>query len=222
MLGGAGWPEYYDLAERYTRGMLLPTQHREQELRGILHDKANPADDSERDTVRRSVGGYAMQLPNARMRTGDWPISTLDISSGAVHALSEFYRQRTMMKDGIYTMNLQFDFEDNALTLDSELPRTDASRFAPNRTWPAFASAFRPGWTRARSTSPSAEPRHRQPWTASMRRSLRFPLDHRRTRLRRPCRVEKETVDGTVYTTTWMGNQIVDIKPRGEESPLPF
>jgi len=36
------------------------------------------------------------------------------------------------------------------------------------------------------------------------------------------CKVEKEIVDGTAYTTTWIGNQIVDIAPRGVVSPLPF
>jgi DUF1680 family protein len=37
-----------------------------------------------------------------------------------------------------------------------------------------------------------------------------------------PCKVEKEVVDGAEYTTTWIGNQIIGIVPRGRESPLPF
>jgi hypothetical protein len=37
-----------------------------------------------------------------------------------------------------------------------------------------------------------------------------------------PVRVERERVDGTDYTTTWIGNQTVDIDPRGPISPLPF
>lgn len=37
-----------------------------------------------------------------------------------------------------------------------------------------------------------------------------------------PVRVEKERVDGTDYTTTWVGSQIMEILPRGEVSPLPF
>ena len=37
-----------------------------------------------------------------------------------------------------------------------------------------------------------------------------------------PCRVEQETVDGEKYTTTWVGEQIVDIRPRGTVSGLPF
>ena len=48
---------------------------------------------------------------------------------------------------------------------------------------------------------------------AGTKGEVRFPL---------VCKVEKETVDRTEYTTTWIGNQIVDIQPRGVVSPLPF
>ena len=37
-----------------------------------------------------------------------------------------------------------------------------------------------------------------------------------------PCKIEKETVDGVEYTTTWVGEQIVTIAPRGSVSPLPY
>ncbi len=37
-----------------------------------------------------------------------------------------------------------------------------------------------------------------------------------------PVRVEKERVDGTDYTTTWLGSQIAEIVSRGEVCPLPF
>jgi len=37
-----------------------------------------------------------------------------------------------------------------------------------------------------------------------------------------PCRIEREAVDGTEYTTTWAGDQVLDIRPRGTVSPLPF
>jgi DUF1680 family protein len=37
-----------------------------------------------------------------------------------------------------------------------------------------------------------------------------------------PCKVEREMVDGTQYTTTWVGNQILAIELRGTVSPLPF
>jgi len=37
-----------------------------------------------------------------------------------------------------------------------------------------------------------------------------------------PCRIQQETIDGTCYTTTWIGDQVIEILPRGSVSPLPF
>jgi len=48
------------------------------------------------------------------------------------------------------------------------------------------------------------------------------PGDTGSLRFAEPCRRETEMVDGTEYTTTWVGSQIIDIQPRGEVSPLPF
>jgi hypothetical protein len=203
--------------------MLLPTQHREKELQSILHDKPNPADDSERDTVNRSIGGYAMQLPNDRMRAGDWPISTLDITSGAVHAMSECYRERTTAKDGAYRVKLLFDFEDDALAVDSGLPVSGRIAFRAKKDVKDLAVRI-PQWVDVKTVKITLAGKdvplkleggfaQLGPIAAGQEGAIAFDL---------PCKLEKETVDGVAYTTTWIGNQIIDIQPRGTESPLPF
>ena len=222
-LGAAGWPEYYEVAERFLRGMILPTQHREPELGKILRDNPAPDDDSERHAVRRSIGGYAMQLPNDRMRSGDWPISTLDITSGAVHAMAECWRQRTTCAEGVYTVNLLFDFEDDAVTITSGLPKAGLIEFAAKKDirgihvrMPAWVDAGRVRLVVLGEASPAALSGgycRIPPMTAGARGALAFDV---------PCKREKETVDGIEYTTTWVGNQVVDIQPHGVESPLPF
>ena len=98
LLGDAGYTAYYELAERYLRSMLLPTQYREEDLRRIIHENEQPRSDAERDVLRRSTGGFSMQFPNDRSREGGWPISTLDITSGAVHAMSECYNRRCVSR----------------------------------------------------------------------------------------------------------------------------
>ncbi|MDX9976102.1 MAG: LamG-like jellyroll fold domain-containing protein [FCB group bacterium] len=223
ILGGAGYPDYYDLAERYLRGMILPTQHREKELRAILRDKPEPKDDSERDTVMRSIGGYAMQLPNDRMSPGDWPISTLDITSGAVHAMSEAYRYRTTTRDGAYRVNLLFDFEDDKLVVDSDLPLRGRISFRAKQDIAGLAIRI-PQWVNTETVRITVEGESTplklekgyailDAIPAGKQGELTFDV---------PCKREKETVDGIAYTTLWVGNQLVDIKPRGTESPLPF
>ena len=37
-----------------------------------------------------------------------------------------------------------------------------------------------------------------------------------------PSKKETEIVDGVKYETKWIGNQIIEILPRGKVSPLPF
>ena len=223
ILGDAGYADYYETAERFVRSMLLPTQYHESDLRKVLRDKPNPKDDSERDTVMRSVGGYAMQLPNARIRMGDWPISTLDITSGAVHAMSECYRHRTTLQDGRYRMNLLFDYDDAALTLKSQLPKAGHIAFSAKQAIAELQIRI-PQWVDRKSINLVVAGKSlpvgfegayvRVPSLAKGQEGiLAFNVS---------CKTETETVDGVVYTTTWVGNQMVDIKPRGGESPLPF
>lgn len=221
-LGAAGEPRYYELAERYLRSMLLPTQHREAELRRFLKDAPDPRGDAERDVLRRTVGGYSMQLPNDRMREGDWPLSTLDITSGAVHAMAECWRARTVRDPGGWRVNLHLDFEGEEISLKSFLPIEGRLDFSARVD--VCLKIRVPEWVDRNSLSLTIGGKDRaarvsagymviERLDAGERGSLRFPI---------PCRKEKETVDGTEYETTWVGNQVVRILPRGTVSPLPF
>lgn len=222
LLGAAGEPRYYSLAERYVRSMLLPTQHREEELRRFMRDNRHPTRDAERDVIGRSVGGYSMQLPNDRMQEGDWPIQTQDITSGAVHALAECWRQRVTLRDGEARVNLLFDYDDNALAVRSGLPFDGQLAFQA-RT--ALRLRVRmPEWT----DRPTLRAVVRgEPFAVSVRSGYAdlgalAAGDEAELRFDVPCKVERETVDGARYTTTWIGDQIVDVRPRGTVSPLPF
>jgi len=221
-LGAAGEGRYYELAERYLRSMMLPTQHREAELRQFLHENPAPRGDFERDVLARTVGGYSMQLPNDRMQAGGWPLSTLDITSGAVHAMAECWRQRTERAVDGYRTNLLFDFQDGTLAIRSALPLS--GRLEISARSPLALQVRVPDWV-DRQTLRVEVGGHERPATmagdyldtgrldANTTASLTFDV---------PCRSERETVDGTEYTTTWIGNQIIAILPRGSVSPLPF
>ncbi len=223
ILGGAGYPQYYEMAERYLRSMLLPTQHLETEMRAYLRDKETPADDSERDVVRRSVGGYAMQLPNARMHKGDWPVTTLDITSGAVHAMSECWRHRMEALEGTATLNLLFDGDNELITVKSGLPLEGRIAFTTKKPLKQFRIAL-PGWLNVDTVKVLVDGKAREVRTGSGFLEL-GALDINATgtvAFDLPCKQEKETVDGVEYTTTWIGSQLVAILPRGEVGPLPF
>jgi hypothetical protein len=221
-LGAAGYTKYYALAERYLRSMLLPAQHREAELRTFMRDNEHPARDAEFDVIRRTVGGYAMQLPNDRMREGDWPLSTLDITSGAVHAMAACYAARTTREDTTARVNLFFDYEDDAVRVESDLPLQGRIGFTAKAidslrirvTEGVDAAALIATVNGARATI-AADGGYAviSGLRSGDQGEVRFPF---------AVRQEIETVDSTPYTTTWLGEQIIDIQPRGIVSPLPF
>lgn len=222
LLGAAGYPQYYAQAERYLRGMLLPTQHREPELRAFMRDNEHPKSDAEFDVIRRTVGGYAMQLPNDRMREGDWPLSTLDITSGAIHAMAECYRHRVVRNGDTSKVNLFFDYDGDDVTIVSGLSLEGRIAFTMKQA--GTLSIRVPEWCdgaamQATVNGATFKTEVTEGYlvlsglAAGTKGEVRFPL---------VCKVEKETVDRTEYTTTWIGNQIVDIQPRGVVSPLPF
>lgn len=203
--------------------MLLPTQHREAELRRFLKDKEQPADDSERDVLARTVGGYAMQLPNDRMREGDWPLSTLDITSGAVHAMSECYRHRVEVQNGICSVNLLFDYEDENIALHSGLPFSGCIRFTARKPLDDLRVAI-PTWLARESVQAfiNGESQEIAFVSGYLKLGALRAGDEGVLRFDVTCREEKETIDGVEYGTTWVGSQIVEIVPRGEVSGLPF
>lgn len=221
ILGDAGFPGCYDLAERYSRSMLLPTQHREADLRRFVRDVEDPDRDAVRNVVDRTVGGYAMQLPNDRMREGDWPLSTLDITSGAVHALAECWAHRVTVKDRTCYVNLLFDADHEAVRVDSGLPlegrvtctmktALDLAIRIPEYVDPRKVDLEVDGRIVTYNDPPYVRIGHLDVGSVA---TIRFDI---------PCRQESERVDGADYTTEWVGNQIVSIAPRGAVSPLPF
>jgi hypothetical protein len=221
-LGAAGEPRYYGLAERYLRSMLLPTQHREAELRRFLRDVPDPASDAFRDVVRRSIGGFSMQLPNDRMQEGDWPIQTQDITSGAVHALAECWRHRVTRQGDTLSVNLLFDADLDAVGIRSGLPLSGRIAFSVRQSVRLRLRV--PEWVDRQTLRVSVGGEARPvvvadtyadvgELAAGTQAEVAFAI---------PCRIERETVDGTEYTTTWAGDQLLDIRPRGTVSPLPF
>ncbi len=163
-----------------------------------------------------------MQLPNDRMKAGGWPISTLDITSGAVHALAEFYAHRCVSNGPATRINLLFDYDGPDVTVRSGLPARGRIEFVAKT---ARRLEIRiPTWVDAETLRLVAGGQERTPeldagyvrvddLTPGARGVLSFSV---------PVRVEKETVDSIEYTTTWIGNQIIEVLPHGSVSPLPF
>ena len=188
----------------------------------ILHINDVHGQTQERSDGARSVGGYAMQLPNDRMQEGDWPIQTQDITSGAVHAFAECWLHRVTLADGVASINLLFDYDGDGLQVRSGLPLEGRVSLRAARDITARVRV--PQWVDGSTLRLSVGGEQRRAaveggyltvgqLAAGQEAEVTFDV---------PVRLEQETVDGVRYTTTWAGNQILDIRPRGTVSPLPF
>lgn len=222
LLGEAGYPQYYEMAERYLRSMLLPTQYWKEDLEGFLRPNTNPKGDWEKDVIERTTGGFAMQLPNDRMMEGVWPLTTPDIISGAVHALCACYQHRVTSHEEGVRVNLLFDAETEEVVIKSSLPREGSIAFTMKSE--KNLSIRIPEWVDKSTLSiviggPIRDVRIEEGYVVV--KNLQ-PGDFGKITFNVPCKTEKELVDGTEYTTTWIGNQIIDIQPQGSISPLPF
>ena len=221
-LGAAGQTDRYEMAERYLRSMVLPTQHREGEMRAYLHDAPRPASDAERNVLLRTVGGWAMQLPNDRMKEGDWPLSTLDITSGTLHAMAECQAHIVTDDGAAVSLNLHLSADTPLGVVRSGLPLEGRLTFVAR-----LDRAVRvriPQWVDAkrlaiRVNREAVKPKLKGGYAELGR--LR-PGDQVEVVFPVPVRIERERVDHVTYRTVWAGAQILQITPRGKVSPLPW
>ena len=223
VLAHAGSPEYFELAERWCRNMLLHAQHREEEMIRYMMDAPNPSGDYERDVLTRNIGGYGIKFPNDRMCERDWTISTLDITSGAVHALCECWRSRATIGNNVVRINLLFDYDDDDIELKSSLPLVGKLRFFKKSSKDLYVRI--PEWVDPKTLrlevqgktvkNPAFEDGYLHIGALQKGNIGTVWFDV-------PCIVKHEKIANQDYTVTWWGNQVIDINPRGTVSPIPF
>ena len=221
-LGAAGHTKFYELAERYLRSMLLPSQLWMDDLKKFLKENVNPKDDTEKDLLNRSLGGFGFSLPNARMKNSEYRVETQDITSGAVHALAECWEHKLVSENNQCKLNLFFDAANNAFEIKSYLPKQGLIEITAKANKTLLIRV--PAWVNLKTIKLSINGEDTSVvidnnyiiitgLKQGSKSTVTFDI---------PCKIELETVDGSVYRTTWLGNQIIDITPRGELSPLPF
>lgn len=223
LLGNAGYIRFYDIAERFLRNMLLQGQHFEKEMKRYVRDNPSPLNDRERRVMTRNIGGYSMQLPNDRMQDGKWPLSTLDVTSGAIHALCEAWRNRAVNVDSVVRLNLLFDFQNEDIEISSSLPLVGKIQFFKKTEKDLYVRI--PNWVN--ETSLSLEVMGKQTDALKMvdgylhvgklykgaAGTISFTIKSVR---------KAEEIEGVKFSTTWWGDQVIDIDPPGKISPIPF
>ena len=118
ILGRWGYPEAYHDAERILRGHLLPSQLRDT---SFIVDPPNPDHvDGLRDVADRHLGAFGFPAPYGHESLGTGHVSfNMDIVGGAVGSLCEAYRDAARFDQAGHWVNLLFDHETAAISVES-------------------------------------------------------------------------------------------------------
>jgi len=217
LLGQAGFPNYFEHAERILRGHLLPSQVINVEK---FSDNPNAKEDRLRSLASRIRGGFAFPTPNDFLVQPDAAIVVYDITSGAVDGLCEAW-QAIVTEDaaGIW-INLLLSCEAKGVRILSYL--SGEGRIDIENTSGRNIFVRIPQWVPQKEIhlklnggeqplkfigSYLLAPGKGEPQTIS----INFPMRKERT---------VESIAYKQYTIDWVGNQIVAISPEAEHLPM--
>ncbi|OPZ06503.1 MAG: hypothetical protein BWZ08_02265 [candidate division BRC1 bacterium ADurb.BinA292] len=128
-LGAAGWPAYYQDAERFTRAHLLPAQLLD--VSWVEPSPENPPDDSRRAVRERVRGAWGFPAPYGIVATREPYFEGayfMDIVCGGTWSTAAVKAHCVDYRDGVHYVNLLFDRVTPRLAVQSPYPDGDALR----------------------------------------------------------------------------------------------
>ena len=216
LLGACGWASCYEDAERILRSHLLPSQ--------VVDVDDLPDDEHVEDAWSRRAsrlrGGFSFPTPNDLMLEKNAPLTTYDITSGAVDGLCESQRALATCASGVPRLHLLFSGAAAGLRIESELPRDGRVRLQGDGggqsvmiRLPSWAD---PAQTKAKVGGQEVEFRvyggyaliHLEP--AGMV-EVTFPIAEKRT---------EESICYQRFTIQWRGDQITAMSPAAQNRPM--
>ena len=142
IIGKYGYPEYFQDAERITRGHLLPAQLRDN---SFIPETANPSSKNGlHDLANRHLGAFGFPAPYGHRPKGLERISfNMDIVGGSVASLCEVLRDSAVTMERGHMVNMMFDRQSDFLHLEAASDNTGLIA-TPIRSGPLWIRL--PGW----------------------------------------------------------------------------
>ena len=117
---------YFEDAERYLRSQLLPSQ-----VRDLSFMDEAPGGDERRDLHTRLLGLFGFNAVYGHLPLGKNQVTpSIDIVGGATASLCAAHRTVATTVDGVTRVNMLFDFESDAVRIESPYT-SDALRITP-------------------------------------------------------------------------------------------
>ena len=131
---------WYGAAERFMRSALLPSQVLDNTFFTTSSDPN--ADDAHANLAARAIGGFGFPMPSTHLQSRSSPINTIDITQGAVQAMSYFTNHIAYMEDGVLWINLLFDWENEVVEVESSLPLSGQLKVTPKQDGAVYVRAY--------------------------------------------------------------------------------
>ena len=232
LLGRAGFPDYFEHAERILRGHLLPSQvidfvfDTNMELVSKTNivegfsDNPDAQEDRLRNLASRIHGGFAFPTPNDFLVQADAAIVVYDITSGAVDGMCEAWRAIVNEYDAGIFINLLLSCEAKGVRVKSYLSgegRIDIENASGRNIFVRIPPWVMPKDIRLKVNdiehtlnfigSYLLVPGKEEVQTIN----IDFPMCEERT---------VESIAYKRYTIDWRGNQIIAMSPEAEHLPM--
>jgi hypothetical protein len=223
-LAQSGWPEYWEVAERFLRNHLLSSQF--VSLEGLEVSAGNASDpewETTKDVARRSVGGFAgWSQPNDLFSKvmHEWDLYTCCSAQGVRGLFNAWTNAVTIDNDGL-SVNLMINHLSKDVIVRSWLPHEGRIEITPSHEGSVrvrVPSGVDERTLEVKIDGSLANPSFLKPNYAEITNVsagstvvCRYPLCEIKTR---------EVVLGVEYTAEWVGDTVIGISPRGSRVPL--
>ena len=131
--------DWYSAAESFMRSALLPSQVLDNTF---FTTATNPDSDAYANIAERAIGGFGFPMPTAHLQGRSSPINTIDITQGAVQAISYFTNHIAYMEDNELWINLLFDWENEVAKVESRLPLLGKVQITPKQDGTVHIRAY--------------------------------------------------------------------------------
>jgi len=223
-LARSGWPQYWQVAERFLRNHLLESQLMSADGLEVCTDEVADSEwETTRDVARRAVGGFAgwsqpSDLFSKVMHR--WDLYTCCSAQG-VRGLFNAWTHAVDARDGELAVNLLINHVGADAVVRSWLPHEGRVEVVPAHA--CDVSLRLPGWVPPSTLAVTVDGATRTPslltggyaWVADVAAGAtvewRFPV---------ACTTTAETVLGTRYEAAWRGDTVMSLTPPGMRLPL--
>ncbi len=214
LLGKAGYPSYYEDAERMLRNHLLASQLIDTHW---LHETPGMADTEEEiysDVIRRARGGFIFSEPN------NFTDFNSDLTGGATQGLCEAWEAIISRGEVGVRVNLLFSKKSDILSIRSHIPEQGKVEIEMFGSTNLFVRI--PSWVKSEDISLSVDGEATSISTytpyicvPNLERGAKVEIEFPQRKT-----VISEEINHKIYQVKWLGDTVVSISPEGKVRSL--